>query len=46
MSCTMTVYLGCYTDSAHPNGLKALELDEVSGAMSVRAEDLVGRDPG
>ena len=23
----MTVYLGCYADEAHPNGLKALELD-------------------
>ena len=33
----MTVYLGCYTDSTHPNGLKVLELDEFSGAMSVRA---------
>ena len=34
----MIVYLGCYTDTAHPNGLKALELDQATGAMSVRAE--------
>jgi len=34
----MRVYLGCYTDDAHPNGLKALELDERSGAISVLAE--------
>ena len=41
----LKIVLGCYTDAAHPNGLKVLELDEVSGAMSVRAEELVGRDP-
>ena len=41
----LKIALGCYTDVAHPNGLKVLELDEVSGAMSVRAEELVGRDP-
>ena len=34
----MTAYLGCYTDEAHANGLKVLELDERSGAMSVVAE--------
>ena len=34
----MIVYLGCYTDEVHPNGLKSLELDERSGAMSVAAE--------
>lgn len=34
----MTAYLGCYTDEAHVNGLKVLELDERSGAMSVVAE--------
>ena len=38
MSCTMTVYLGCYTDSAHPNGLKALCVDEAAGRMEVVAE--------
>lgn len=34
----MTVYLGCYTDYAHPNGLKALCVDEVAGLMQVVAE--------
>ena len=34
----MFVYLGCYTDEAHPKGLKILELEEESGAMSVAAE--------
>ena len=38
MSCTMTVYLGCYTDSAHPNGLNALCVDETAGRMEVVAE--------
>ena len=38
MSCTMTVYLGCYTDSAHPNGLKAFCFDEAVGRMEVVAE--------
>ena len=32
------IALGCYTDEANPNGLKVLELDEGSGAMSVVAE--------
>ena len=32
------IALGCYTDASHPNGLKMLELDEGSGAMSVIAE--------
>lgn len=34
----MTVYLGCYADEAHPNGLKALELDEATGAMCIVRE--------
>ena len=34
----MTVYLGCYADEAHPNGLKALELDEATGALCVARE--------
>ena len=34
----MTVYLGCYTDSAHPNGLKALCVDEAAGRMEAVAE--------
>ena len=29
----MIVFLGCYTDLAHPNGLKAIELDEPSGRI-------------
>lgn len=33
----MIVYLGCYTDEAHPTGLQVLELDENSGAMAVVA---------
>ena len=32
------IALGCYTDDAHPNGLRMLELDESSGVMSVLAE--------
>ena len=34
----MTIFLGCYTDAAHTNGLKALELDVDTGKMSVAAE--------
>ena len=34
----MIVYLGCYTDEARPNGLKALSLDEATGRMEVVAE--------
>ena len=34
----MTVYLGCYADEAHPNGLKALELDEATGALRIIRE--------
>ena len=34
----LNITLGCYTDAAHPNGLKVLELDEFSGSMSVCAE--------
>lgn len=34
----MIVYLGCYTDETHPNGLNALQLDEKSGAMAIVAE--------
>ncbi len=37
----LNITLGCYTDAAHPNGLKVLELDEFSGSMSVCAEYLV-----
>ncbi len=32
------IALGCYTDEAHPNGLKVIDLDESSGEMSVLAE--------
>ena len=32
------VYLGCYTDDAHPCGLKALSLDAANGRMEVVAE--------
>ena len=31
------IALGCYTDSAHPNGLKALCVDETTGRMEVVA---------
>lgn len=34
----MMVFLGCYTDDAHPNGLKILSLDAVTGEMSVVAD--------
>ena len=34
----MVVYLGCYTNEANVNGLKALDLDEKSGTMAVIAE--------
>ena len=34
----MTIFLGCYTDEAHANGLKVLELDADSGELSVVAE--------
>ena len=34
----MTIFLGCYTDATHANGLKALELDVATGKMSVVAE--------
>ena len=34
----MTVYLGCYTDAANPNGLEALSLDEGTGRMEVVAQ--------
>ena len=34
----LKIELGCYTDEAHPNGLKLLELDESSGTMSVLDE--------
>lgn len=33
---SMIVYLGCYTDETHPNGLKALQLDEKSGEVLVK----------
>lgn len=32
------IFLGCYTDSGHPNGLKALALDTLTGAMAVVAD--------
>ena len=38
MSKTMTIYLGSYTDEAHPNGLKTLSLDKATGCMEVMAE--------
>ena len=34
----MMIFLGCYTDEARPNGLKALSLDEATGSMEVVAE--------
>ena len=34
----MVISLGCYTDEAHRNGLKALSFDEVTGRMEVVAE--------
>ena len=34
----MMIFLGCYTDEAHPNGLKTLSLDEATGRMEVVAE--------
>ena len=34
----MVLYLGSYTDAAHPNGLKALRVDETAGRMDVVAE--------
>ena len=34
----MMIFLGCYTDEAHPNGLKAISLDEATGRMEVVAE--------
>ena len=33
----MTIYLGCYTDDAHPNGLFVLDFDPATGAMRVIA---------
>ena len=38
MSKAMTIYLGSYTDEAHPNGLKTLSLDKATGRMEVMAE--------
>ena len=35
----MMVYLGCYTDAAHTNGLYAVEVDAGTGAMTSIAED-------
>ena len=34
----MIVYLGCYTDETHTNGLMAVELDTSTGGMKVVAE--------
>ena len=33
----MIVYIGCYTDAAHTNGLVACEIDEKTGAISSAA---------
>ena len=33
----MTIYLGCYTDDAHPDGLFVLDFDPATGAMRVVA---------
>lgn len=38
----MVVYLGCYTDASHVNGLKVLEVDPASGRMEIVAEREVG----
>ena len=38
MSKAMTIYLGSYTDDAHPNGLKTLSLDKATRRMEVMAE--------
>ena len=34
----MLIYLGSYTDEAHPNGLKVLNLDPATGSLSVLSE--------
>ena len=34
----MIIYLGSYTDEAHPNGLKVLDLDATTGRLSVLSE--------
>ena len=34
---TMTIYLGCYTDDAHPNGLFVLDLDPATGSLATVA---------
>ena len=34
----LNITLGCYTDAAHPNGLKALCVDKAAGRMEVVAE--------
>ena len=34
----MIIYLGSYTDDAHPNGLKVLNLDAATGRLSVLSE--------
>ena len=33
----MVFYVGCYTDAEHPQGLRAIEVDPVSGEMSLKA---------
>ena len=33
----LVVYLGCYTDATHTNGLYALEMDVPSGALRIAA---------
>ncbi len=34
----MMVFLGCYTDDAHPDGLKMLSLDAATGEMAIVAD--------
>ena len=36
----MMVYLGCYTDAAHTNGLYAVEVDAGTGAMTILIQPL------
>lgn len=35
---SLIVYLGCYTDSAHPNGLAVLEMEPTSGELRLLAD--------
>lgn len=36
-NCDVKIYLGCYTDKEHPDGLETLELDEATGEMRLVA---------